>query len=76
MVKKLMSGLGLDPVRFGAHSLRIGGCTAALAAGVPPAVIRITGGSASDVWLLYARLTKQAALRVSTVVGSTDFDDL
>ena len=76
VVKALMASLGLDSARFGAHSLRIGGATAALAAGVPPAVIRITGRWASDVWLLYARLTKQAALRVSTVVGSTPFDDL
>ena len=34
-VKTLMSNLGLEPARFGAHSLRIGGATAAAAAGVP-----------------------------------------
>jgi hypothetical protein len=75
MVKRLMAGLGLDPARFGAHSLRIGGATAALAAGIHPSVIRITGRWASDVWMVYARLTKQAALRVSAVIGSTAFDD-
>ena len=36
MVKSLMQRIGLDPARFGAHSLRIGGATAALAAGVEP----------------------------------------
>ena len=37
MVKLLMGLLGLDSRRFGAHSLRIGGVTAAMAAGVPAA---------------------------------------
>mmetsp|Transcript_15110 Transcript_15110/g.45277 ORF Transcript_15110/g.45277 Transcript_15110/m.45277 type:complete len:313 (+) Transcript_15110:204-1142(+) len=75
MVKVLMAAIGLDPARFGAHSLRIGGATAALAAGVPLSVIRITGRWASDIWITYARLSKQAALRVSAVVGSTSFED-
>ena len=30
---------------------------------------------ASDIWITYARLSKQAALRVSAVVGSTSFED-
>jgi hypothetical protein len=75
IVKALMARIGLDPARFGAHSLRIGGASAALAAGIPPAVIRITGRWSSDIWMTYARLSKQAALRVSTVVGSTAFED-
>eukprot|EP00966_Prymnesium_polylepis_P161728 3737982-Prymnesium_polylepis.1 len=70
-----MQAIGLDPARFGAHSLRIGGATAALAASVHPSVIRITGRWSSDVWEIYARITKQAAVRVSAVVGSTPFDD-
>eukprot|EP00966_Prymnesium_polylepis_P025047 577689-Prymnesium_polylepis.1 len=76
MVKELMARLGRDPARFGAHSLRIGGATAALAAGVHPSVIRITGRWMSEVWMIYARLSKQAALQVSAVVGSTPFEDL
>ena len=76
MVKELMGRLGRDPARFGAHSLRIGGATAALAAGVHPSVIRITGRWMSEVWMIYARLSKQAALQVSAVVGSTPFEDL
>ena len=75
MVKGLMQSIGLDPARFGAHSLRIGGATAALAAGIHPTVIRLTGRWASDVWMIYARMTKQAALRVSAVIGSTAFED-
>ena len=49
VVKWLMAELGLDPARFGAHSLRIGGATAALAAGIVPAQIRLLGRWSSDV---------------------------
>ena len=76
VVKWLMASLGLDPARFGAHSLRIGGATAALAAGVSPAQIRLLGRWSSDVAELYTRMTSQAAGRFSTVVGSTSFNDL
>ena len=75
IVKHLMSSVGLNPAHFGAHSLRIGGATAALAAGISPAVIRITGRWKSDVWMTYARLTKQSALKVAAVIGSTAFED-
>ena len=43
LVKSAMAAVGLDPRRYGAHSLRIGGATAALAAGVPPQLIRLLG---------------------------------
>ena len=75
-VKSLMSSLGLDPARFGAHSLRIGGATAAAAAGVPPSVIRVMGRWNSDIFEIYTRLTQQAAARMTGVIGSTPFDDL
>ena len=76
VVKWLMANLGLDPARFGAHSLRIGGATAALAAGVSPAQIRLLGRWSSDVAELYMRMTHQAAGYFSTLVGSTAFDDV
>ena len=72
----MMSSLGLDPARFGAHSLRIGGATAAAAAGVPPSVIRVMGRWNSDIFEVYTRLTQQAAARMTGVIGSTAFDDL
>ena len=54
MVKAMnMASIGLDPARFGAHLLRIGGATAALAAGLSPAAIRAAGRWASDVYMLY-----------------------
>ena len=76
MVKGLMSAIGEDPDRFGAHSLRIGGATAALAAGMHPSVIRIAGRWSSDVWELYARLTQESACEISRIVGSSSFVDV
>jgi len=76
MVKALMAAIGEDPARFGAHSLRIGGATAALAAGVHPTLIRIAGRWSSDVWEIYARLTQEAACDISRVFGSSSFIDV
>ena len=56
--------------------MRIGGATAAAAAGVPPATIRCCGRWNSDVFEIYCRLTKQAAARMTAVIGSTAFDDM
>ena len=71
-----MASVGCDPRRFGAHSLRIGGATAALAAGVDPAVIRCMGRWPSDVYEIYMRLSRETAARVSTVVASIGFHDM
>ena len=75
-VRRLMGDLGLDEARFGAHSLRIGGATAAAAAGVPPSVIRCCGRWNSDIFEIYTRVTRQAAARMTRVIGSTPFEDL
>ena len=71
-----MAALGLDPARFGAHSLRIGGATAALAAGVPPSLIRVLGRWSSDIYQIYCRLSAEAAAGMAAVVGSTPFQDV
>ena len=76
MVKAMMASIGLDPARFGAHSLRIGGATAALAAGLSPAAIRAAGRWASDVYMLNTRCNMKASQRLATVIGSTAFEDL
>jgi hypothetical protein len=76
MVQKLMARLGLDPKRFGAHSLRIGGATAALAAGMSAAAIRAAGRWSSDVYRIYCRLSKESAASVAATIGSTSFEDL
>ena len=76
MIKALMQAIGLDHARFGAHSLRIGGATAALAAGVPPTLIRVAGRWASDVFEIYTRLSMEAAAGMACVIGSTPFQDV
>ena len=76
MVKELMAAVGCDPRRFGAHSLRIGGATAALAAGVDPAVIRCMGRWSSDVYEIYMRKSREAACGMGVAVASTPFHDM
>jgi len=66
MVKRLMEGIGLDPARFGAHSLQIGGTTAALAAGVAPSLIRVLGRWSSDIYRIFCRLSVEAAGQLET----------
>ena len=76
MVKYLMKAIGLNPDRFGAHSLRIGGATAALAAGVQPTLIRVLGRWSSDIYEIYCRLSLEAAAGMGAVIGSTPFEDV
>ena len=76
MVKTLMRRLGQPEKLFGAHSLRIGGATAALAAGVSPSLIRLLGRGSSDVYEIYTRLCLGLALDATRQVGSTAFEDL
>ena len=76
MVQELMRRLGLDPRRYGAHSLRIGGATAALAAGMSPSTIRAAGRWSSEIYRIYCRLSRQSAAGVATLIGSTPFEDL
>jgi hypothetical protein len=76
MVQLLMQRLGLDSRRYGAHSLRIGGATAALAAGMSAAAIRAAGRWSSDVYRIYCRLSRQSAASVASTIGSTPFEDL
>jgi hypothetical protein len=77
-VRALMRRIGCDPLQFGAHSLtcRIGGATAAMAAGVDSAVIKVMGRWSSDVFMIYTRINREAAARMSSVIASTPFHDL
>ena len=52
--------------------MRIGGATAALAAGVPPALIRIMGRWSSDVYEIYCRMSEQSALGVGRAISSAE----
>jgi hypothetical protein len=70
MVKSVMAAAGRDPALFGGHSLRIGGATAALAAGIQPNLIRLMGRWKSDVYELYCRMSVEAALSVGVAIAS------
>jgi hypothetical protein len=69
-VKAVMQAAGRDPSKYGAHSLRIGAATAALAAGVSPQLIRLMGRWSSDVYEIYCRASLQSALMVGSVITS------
>jgi len=58
-VKKVARAMGLDPVRFRPHSLRIGGASMLAAAGVPDYVIQKQGRWKSLAFLEYIRLGKK-----------------
>ena len=75
MVKALARAVGEDPRQYGAQSLRIGGASAALAAHVPANVIRALGRWDSDVYEVYTRASREAALRFGSVVASTAYTD-
>ena len=75
-VKALMGALGLDPSHFGAHSLRIGGASAGLAAGMSRAALQAAGRWSSDIYALYARASREAVMCLGTVIGSTPFHDI
>jgi hypothetical protein len=75
VVRYLVSAVGLEPSLYGGHSLRIGGATAALAAGLSASVIRVMGRWDSDVFELYARASADGARRAGTVIASTSFED-
>jgi len=57
---------------FTAHSLRVGGATAAMAAGVDPETIKVLGRWDSGAYKVYCRLSRQAAMRLSRAVASAD----
>ena len=76
MVKSLMEAVGRDPRLYGAHSLRIGGATAALAAGVSPQLIRLMGRWSSDIYEIYCRMSEEAALGVGAAICSAVVTDV
>ena len=70
VVRDVMRAAGRDPALYGAHSLRIGGATAALAAGVPPQLIRLMGRWSSDIYEIYCRMSLESALGVTAAISS------
>jgi len=65
-VKAMTKAIGLDPRFYGAHSLRIGGATAALAcAGGNEVVVKILGYWVSEAVRIYTKPTKSMVCELS-----------
>jgi len=54
-VKRYVAQIGLDPTRYGGHSLRSGYCTSAAAVGVAEHLIMITGRKSVKILREYFR---------------------
>ena len=68
-VKRVAKILGLG-LNISGHSLRIGGCTAAAAAGIPMEIIRVIGGWFNGAMLSYIiRASAAPALSVTQRMG-------
>ena len=76
MVKWMVVADGGDPKLYGAHSLRIGGATAALAAGVSALVIKAMGRWGTDVFEIYAHLSDRAARSFGHNISSVDYEEV
>jgi hypothetical protein len=74
-VRRAMGAVGLDPAKYGAHSLRIGGATAMDFEGVGAADIKAAGVWSSDAYLRYVRETQKAIRNVQMLCNS-NVDDL
>jgi hypothetical protein len=70
VVKMVCNHLGLDPAHFGAHSMRIGGATQLLCAGVAAHVIQLMGRWDSDIFKIYTRLQSHFVLQQTSEVFS------
>jgi hypothetical protein len=68
LVKQAAKMLGLGK-GYTAHSLRIGGCTAAVSGGVPMEVVRSIGGWHSSAMELYIRASVAPATGCSAKMG-------
>lgn len=62
----------LDERKFALHSLRIGGATALLKAGCPPAVIQALGRWSSEIFHLYTRACFEDGLHWAEAMARTD----
>jgi len=74
-VRAWMRSIGLDPAKYGAHSLRIGGATAMFAAGADELPIKIQGRWSSDIYILYVRFSKTRAMQLARQACSCEVDD-
>lgn len=66
-IKKWVEAIGLDPTDFSGHSLRRGGATALLRAGVAAHDIQVQGRWASECWKIY---TERSTAQLISILAS------
>jgi len=75
-IRWLMDLLGLDPTKFGAHSLRIGGGTAYFNAGADELVLKTLGRWSTDVYLVYLENCRDRAMQLADAACNTSVQSM
>lgn len=70
VIKRAASAMGEDASRYSCHSLRSGGATALLAAGVDSTTIKLHGRWASDTFQRYTRYSEAIGASLSAKMSS------
>lgn len=63
--------IGLDPTDYSGHSLRRGGATALLKAGVAPHLVQLQGRWVSDCWKLYAQHSHATLIAITAAISGS-----
>ena len=69
-LKRCIEAIGLDPKLYSGHSLRRGGATALLRAGVAPEFIQLQGRWRSDAYKLYLEWSSDRLLAITRAIGA------
>lgn len=79
MIKKFCSVVGLDASLFSAHSLRKGGATVALLAGVDDTMVKAQGDWVSDAYQRYITFSmaqrESVPRKIAEAMRKEDFND-
>lgn len=67
-IKKWVAEIGLDPRDFSGHSLRRGGATALIRAGVTPELVQLQGRWRSDAYKLYVQRSSEQLLAITRAI--------
>ena len=71
ILRECIRATGRNPKHYASHSLRIGGATAAAAAGIPPTTIKELGRWKSDCYLQYTRVPNANLAKAAARMAST-----